>query len=150
MTEAFRYMQKGVHIGKVIIRMPEKHDEIQAAGRTKPVTFSDKSSYLLVGGLGGLGRAIATWMVECGARNLIFLSRSAGKSSQDQAFLHELQSQGCHAIAVAGSVTDMADVQMAVQSAQKPLAGVLQMSMVLKVRINLMDNSIEGNNANSN
>ncbi|OBT45611.1 Type I Iterative Polyketide synthase (PKS) [Pseudogymnoascus sp. WSF 3629] len=34
------------------------------------------ASYLLVGGLGGLGRAIARWMMQHGAKNIIFLSRS--------------------------------------------------------------------------
>jgi len=31
------------------------------------------ASYLLVGDLGGIGRAVASWMVEKGARHLVFL-----------------------------------------------------------------------------
>jgi hypothetical protein len=44
---------------------------------TAPVTFRDGACYLLVGDIGGLGRAIATWMVENGARHIMFISRSA-------------------------------------------------------------------------
>jgi shikimate 5-dehydrogenase len=31
---------------------------------------------LLIGGMGGFGRAIATWVAEKGAKNLAFISRS--------------------------------------------------------------------------
>ncbi|KAH4115563.1 hypothetical protein HBI55_203610 [Parastagonospora nodorum] len=103
-----------------------------------PSTFSAASpefrpdvSYLLIGGLGGLGRAVSTWMVEKGARSLVYLSRSAG-SEATKAFLGELESQGCAATVVAGSVSKREDVASAVQLAPMPVAGVMQMSMVLK------------------
>jgi NAD(P)-dependent dehydrogenase (short-subunit alcohol dehydrogenase family) len=95
---------------------------------------------LLVGGLGGLGRSVATWMVENGARNLIFLSRSARDSQENHSFLEELHSQDCQTQLVAGSVSNMSDVQRAINLATKPLAGVIQMSMVLKVRYRTLRN----------
>lgn len=33
--------------------------------------------YLFVGGLGGVGRAIALWMIEQGARYVLVVSRNA-------------------------------------------------------------------------
>ncbi|TGO19696.1 hypothetical protein BTUL_0003g01530 [Botrytis tulipae] len=38
------------------------------------------ASYLLIGCLGGLGRSLTSWMVERGARHLVFLSRSGTDS----------------------------------------------------------------------
>lgn len=92
------------------------------------------ASYLLVGGLGGLGRSIATWMVEHGARHLVFLSRSAGQRSEDQAFLNEITTMGCDVQLVQGDVSEPEVVSRAVQaaSATAPLKGILQMSMVLR------------------
>lgn len=36
-----------------------------------------ESMYLFVGGLGGVGRAIALWMIEQGARYVLVVSRNA-------------------------------------------------------------------------
>jgi len=74
----------------------------------------------MVGGLGGLGKSVARWMVERGARSFCFLSRSAGMSDQDQAFFKELESQGCSVATVAGSVAEMAHVEKAIEISPTP------------------------------
>lgn len=132
--EAFRYMQKGQHIGKIVVKMPEDPDELPMARAQRKFALSSEASYLLVGGLGGLGRAVSTWMVENGARHLVYLSRSAGRSSGDKAFFQELEVQGCTITAVAGSVANLDDVERAVAMCSRPIAGVIQMSMVLRDR----------------
>lgn len=132
-VDAFRYMQKGQHIGKIVIAMPEDPEELETIAREEKLCLRSDSSYLLVGGLGGLGRAISTWMVEHGARCLIYLARSAGKSEEDQAFFHELEIQGCLVQCFSGSVTNLDDVKHAVENAAFPIVGVMQMSMVLRV-----------------
>jgi hypothetical protein len=133
--EAFRYMQKGQHIGKIVLRIPENIDALAVAQEQKRLSLNPNASYLLVGGLGGLGRAVSNWMVENGARHLTYLSRSAGKTQADQAFFKELEIQGCHAIAVAGSATNVKDVQRAATASTQPISGVIQMSMVLRVGV---------------
>jgi len=67
--DAMRFMQKGNHIGKVVITMPETPDELDSPQSHKArFQVRDDGSYLLVGGLGGIGQAIAVWMAEAGAR----------------------------------------------------------------------------------
>ena len=39
------------------------------------------STYLITGGLGGLGFSVARWMVQQGARHLVLLGRSGGSAS---------------------------------------------------------------------
>ncbi|RYP07500.1 hypothetical protein DL765_009144 [Monosporascus sp. GIB2] len=141
-TDAFRYMQSGQHIGKVTVRMDEKLSEIGVVPAAPGPRFRPDASYLLVGGLGGLGRAISSWMVENGARHLIYLSRSGGTSARDQAFIQELQSQGCSVQNVTGSATSREAVDEAVHGAIKPVAGVFHMTAVLKDR-GIMDFSHE-------
>lgn len=126
-------MQKGQHIGKIVINMPETTQALRARPQPLEKRFSADASYLLVGGLGGLGRAISTWMVERGARHLIYLSRSAGSTPGDKAFFRELEAQSCNALAIAGSVNCTRDIQRAIELAEKPIAGVMQLSMVLRV-----------------
>ncbi|KAL9010176.1 MAG: hypothetical protein Q9173_004864 [Seirophora scorigena] len=133
-VDAFKYMQKGQHIGKIVVTMPGNPKELSMTAIKRELQLRPEASYLLVGGLGGLGRAIATWMVEHGARHLIFLSRSAGLSDQDDKFFHELHIQGCSVQACRGSVTEIDEVKSVVNNATAPIAGVMHMSMVLKDR----------------
>lgn len=132
--DSFRYMQKGTHLGKIVLTMPEAGAGLAITRTAHEVTLRPSASYLLVGGLGGLGRAVARWLVEKGARHLIFFSRSAGTNAKDQAFLHELQYQGCTTQAIQGSVTNLDDVRRIVSAApeDRPIRGVMQMSMVLR------------------
>ena len=132
-TEALQKLQNGDHIGKVILRMPQNDSEISGVRPASLLALDPKGSYLLAGGLGGLGRSIATWMVEHGARSLIFLSRSAGLNESDQNLFKELVSLGCAVSAVAGMTQSMEDVKMAISSAPNPIKGVMQLAMVLRV-----------------
>jgi hypothetical protein len=130
---AFRYMQAGTHLGKIIVHMPTNPDSLPLSAVKALPFFRSDAAYLLIGGLGGIGRSVSTWMVERGAKELIFLSRSAGKSDDDRAFIRELETQGCHVILMAGNVTDKDDVNEAIRKRTRPLAGVLQMAVDLKV-----------------
>lgn len=132
--QAFWHMQTGQHMGKIVVKMPESSSVLPVSRINRTVCLSSDASFLLVGGLGGLGRAVATWMVEKGARHFVFLSRSAGLSSQDKAFIKELESQDCTATAVTGDVANLLDVRRAVAACSNRIEGVIQMSMVLKVR----------------
>ncbi len=126
-------MQKGTHIGKIVVSMELDADKsLPSANVPIESKFSLDAAYLLIGGLGGLGKAVASWMVDNGARHLVFLSRSAGLSDADQSFLAELNSQGCSAIAVQGSASQFHEVQKAVSASEMPLKGIFQMSMVLR------------------
>ena len=134
--DAFRYTQRGTHIGKIVVKMPSKNEELVSSPSRPKLNLSGEASYLLTGGLGGVGRSIATWMVENGARHLVFLSRSAGRSAEDEAFFEELRIQGSTVTAVAGDVAKYEDIQRAVFSSPRPVKGVMQLSMVLRVSQN--------------
>ncbi|KAK1239013.1 hypothetical protein MKX08_006074 [Trichoderma sp. CBMAI-0020] len=108
-VEAFRYMQKGQH-----------------------QKFRSDKTYLLVGGLGGIVKSVSNWMVQNGARYIMYLSRSAGDSDQDKRFIQEIEAQGCAVQAIKGSVTSLQDVYRVVKQAMKPIAGVFLMTMALR------------------
>ncbi|RYP11915.1 hypothetical protein DL765_007558 [Monosporascus sp. GIB2] len=136
--DEFRYMQQGNHIGKIMISLrdndgrlrPDK--DVATAAHKGVVRLDPSASYLLVGGLGGLGRSISAWMVQHGARNLTFLSRSAGSSPQERDFARTLESMGCTVQLVRGSVTDAADVARAMDGTPTTLKGIIHMAMVLR------------------
>lgn len=112
---------------------------LQAPKGGPPTLFRFRSDacYLLVGGLGGLGRMVSTWMAENGAGSILFLSRSAKEGPETTPFFDELRALGCEVLTFAGSVTNLSDVKAAVKQATRPLSGVMQMSAVMRVCIYL-------------
>ena len=133
---AFKVLQQSQQIGKVVIELrqsPERHNvQSGAAERKRTPVFDSSASYLLVGGLGGIGRAVSVWLVENGARHLIFLSRSAGKL-EDQEFVQELESMDATVELIKGSVSEPNDVNRAIQAAgDAPLKGIMNLSMLLR------------------
>ncbi|KAK1973664.1 KR domain-containing protein [Colletotrichum cereale] len=133
--EAFRYMQQGLHMGKIVISIRDSADALNIntgnITRKQVARLDDSASYILVGGLGGLGRAVSRWMVEHNARHLVYLSRIAGGRDEDLQFIQELESMGARATIINGSVTSAEEVQKAVQAAPN-LKCILQISMVLR------------------
>ena len=141
--DAFRYMQQGTHVGKIVIGFSQ-HEGVTLPCTTatpKPSFRSDRS-YLLVGGMGGLGRSIAIWMSTYGAKHIIFLSRSAGKGHDDPAFIEELELMGCEVQTFSGDVSDKVFVDQIVATASMPIAGVMQMAMILR-DVGILDMNLE-------
>lgn len=128
---AFRFLQRGDHIGKAVITFSPSQ-EIQSILAPGRVSFDPRASYILTGGLGGLGRSTATWMVERGARSFAFLSRSAG--SEDNAiFVQEVEAMGCEVTVVSGAAEKMEDLETIMRACPYPIKGVLHLAMVLEV-----------------
>jgi len=133
--EAFRYLQRGQGATEAVLSIPEGLPAPLVRRTRQQTSFPPDKAYLLIGGLGGIGWAAARWLVEKGARHLVFFSRSAATSlDQHPEYLAELKAQGCTVQAVSGRVEEMEDVERAVKAAPRPIAGVLQAAMVLEVR----------------
>jgi len=102
------------------------------------ITFSSDASYLLAGGLGGLGRSISHWMVSNGARNLIYVSRSGASSSEAIKFVNSLTAAGVRVQVLKCDVANEEKLSTSLSSALKtmpPLRGVVQGVMVLKDQV---------------
>jgi NADPH:quinone reductase-like Zn-dependent oxidoreductase/acyl carrier protein len=77
--EALTYLQKAKHIGKVICVMPDKDHASQSItgdlSSSIPL-FNERSTYLITGGLGGIGWEVAKWMVKSGAKHVALVGRN--------------------------------------------------------------------------
>jgi NAD(P)-dependent dehydrogenase (short-subunit alcohol dehydrogenase family) len=104
---------------------------------TKPTCSFDKdSTYLIAGGLGGLGRSIAHWLVDRGARNLILLSRSGNQNVYAGVTTKDLQEKGATVLTPACDITDRAALASTLESCSRtmpPIKGCIQASMVVSV-----------------
>jgi NADPH:quinone reductase-like Zn-dependent oxidoreductase len=98
--------------------------------------FDGKASYILAGGLGGLGRSTALWMAAQGAKSLIFLSRSNKYSEAVKIMVSELERLGCDAHIFACDLVDRCRLRTVLDDCHRilpPIKGCIQCSMVLKV-----------------
>ncbi|TLD11793.1 hypothetical protein PspLS_11646 [Pyricularia sp. CBS 133598] len=140
--EAFRTIQQGKHVGKMVLSFPAA-EKTTTTTTAAPVMRKAKDSlkldpnvtYLLVGGLGGLGRSLARQFVASGARHLAFLSRSGDGSPDAQALIKDLSGRGAVVKAYRGDVSDPASFRTALEKLESdlpPVKGVVQMAMALR------------------
>ena len=99
----------------------------------EPINFDPHGSYLIVGGLGGIGSSLAVWMAENGARHLCLMSRSGASTEQARKALEELDAMECEVQLMICDVSDAKAVGQAISSVQVPLCGVIHAAMSLKV-----------------
>ncbi|KAM3554579.1 hypothetical protein MY1884_006062 [Beauveria asiatica] len=94
------------------------------------------ATYVLVGGLGGLGRSIAELLADNGAKNIAFLSRSGASSSSSTHFIKGLSEKGVTVKAFAIDICNQIDLQDllvgTVSTVMPPIAGVFHCAAVIK------------------
>ncbi|KAK3937383.1 lovastatin diketide synthase [Diplogelasinospora grovesii] len=132
---AFHHFAAPDAAGKRVIEM-DADMAIMANVTTKPrYTSPPDATYLIAGGLGGLGRNCARWMVSRGARNLILLSRSGATSDAAKALVSELTSQGVTVCASAVDVSNLECLKQTLTSLSDmmpPIRGCVQATVVLR------------------
>lgn len=139
MEDAFRMLQQGKHMGKIVLTLSPQDKVKVTPKQPAPTSLRADATYLLPGGLGGLGRSIAKWMArpEQGAKNLIFLSRSGGEAETTHELLAELTAMGVtRAKAFKCDVGDEAQLVAVLKEAEDQgfpkIAGVIQGAMQLR------------------
>ncbi|KAJ5938265.1 type I iterative polyketide synthase [Penicillium verhagenii] len=132
---AFRTLQTGKAMGKIVI-VPHAEDQVRAvAPKTSSSLLKADASYILIGGTGGLGRSMARWMSSKGARNIVLVSRRASINDRVQALIDELATDGTLVVVKACDVIDKQSVSTLINEDMKdlpPVRGVIHGAMVLR------------------
>lgn len=133
---AFRLLQTGKHMGKVVLST-SADEQVKVLPREPKAKLKADASYLIIGGVGGIGRSAAFWMASHGAKNLIVLSRSAGNVQKNASFVAGLREAGCRVVALSCDVTDKDDLARALRACESqeqlpPIRGIVQGAMVLQ------------------
>ena len=100
-------------------------------------TCDGSATYVIAGGLGGIGQSIAAWLVDRGVRNLLLLSRSGAKGTESIKFINYLHSKGARVIAPACDISNESALSRVLkewQSQLPPIKGCIQAAMTLQVR----------------
>jgi malonyl CoA-acyl carrier protein transacylase len=127
---AFRYMQKAKHIGKIVVNQTTQQAD---ANTKKSVSFREDATYLITGGMGGLGLLVARWMVSKGAKHLVLV----GRRSPDEAArkkLMELEMAGAAVVVEKADVSDVTAITRVlynIENSKAPLAGIIHSAGML-------------------
>ncbi|KAI1800249.1 hypothetical protein F4811DRAFT_556979 [Daldinia bambusicola] len=136
--EAFRFLQTGQHVGKAVVDW-QQEDTLQVVPKSPlDYNFDSNATYIIAGGLGGIGRNVAAWMARNGAKHLVLLSRSGVKSPAAKDLVSKLENNGVVVYAPRCDISDPAAVQSMVDYAQAnmpPIRGCIQGSMVVENRV---------------
>lgn len=131
---AFRKMQSAQHVGKLIIR---PHADDADAAVSDRVTFDADASYLITGGLGGLGLSVARWMVGCGARHLLLLGRGEARTVEQRDAVQALRDAGADVRLLQADVADAAALEATLSpwlsaDCEVPLRGLVHAAGVMQ------------------
>ncbi len=121
---AFRYMAQARQIGKIVLTQD---------GAFKGLPIRSDATYLITGGLGGIGLNVGRWLAGQGAQHLVLMGRRAPSESAQQT-IAELQSQGVEVIVAQGDVSQADDIRavLATIDEQMPtLRGIFHTAGVL-------------------
>lgn len=118
-SDAFRFVAQARHIGKVVLTHHSPKPLVQPDG-----------AYLVTGGLGGLGLAVARWLVHSGAGRIVLVGRSL-PGPEASATIDELRAGGARVDVQQVDVADRPAVDALVAGLGEgdlPLRGVLHLA----------------------
>jgi acyl transferase domain-containing protein/NADPH:quinone reductase-like Zn-dependent oxidoreductase/NAD(P)-dependent dehydrogenase (short-subunit alcohol dehydrogenase family)/acyl carrier protein len=130
-VDAFRFMAQAKHIGKIVVIKAAPEADLGTLP-TKPRLRED-ATYLVTGGLGGLGLETACWMAGAGARNLVLMGRHAPDTKAKEV-LNELIQRGVRIVVEKCDVSD--EVELArlfdrMATSMPPLRGIVHAAGLL-------------------
>ncbi|KAH3950534.1 hypothetical protein HBI56_154300 [Parastagonospora nodorum] len=134
--DAVKHVQENKDSSNVLLQLRDVDSKLKISTDSIKVaddrfTVDKSASYLLAGGLGGIGAVIARHLVENGARRLVCLSRNPGSRPEDLETIREFESMGCEVVLVKGDMVNRDDIFRAVAQAPN-LKGILHSPMLLQ------------------
>jgi acyl transferase domain-containing protein/acyl carrier protein len=130
-VDAFRLMAQAKHIGKIVLSLHDPEARIRLVPAAKGL--GPDASYLITGGLGGLGLTVARWMVDHGARHLALVGRGAPGAGAREA-VTALEAQGARVLVGRADVSRPDELAAFLAEADRnlpPLRGVVHAAGIL-------------------
>ncbi len=117
-ADAFRDMAQGRHIGKLIISMQDRSGLRVDRGSRRAFAIDPDAGYLITGGLGGFGLAVADRLARGGARHLALVGRTGLSPATEQA-VESLRRHGVEVMICQADVTDREQVARVIAAVQR-------------------------------
>ncbi|KAJ5560795.1 type I iterative PKS [Penicillium sp. DV-2018c] len=133
LKSAFSGMTNGSY-EKQVVKLSSSENQSIIRTQQKPHRLNADKTYIITGGLGGLGREISVWLANRGARRLVLLTSSPTRAAGAKDFLQELAAYGCEARVAVCDVAELADVSRVIASIKTPVGGIVHSALRLSDR----------------
>ncbi|KAI1386965.1 uncharacterized protein F4822DRAFT_438048 [Hypoxylon trugodes] len=133
-SEAFRSFQSGKNSGRVIVQIDRSTKVQKYLTHRRTWSFDSDSTYLVAGGLGGIGRSILKWMAKKGVKHLMVPSRSGVTTKAAIDTVDELTQQDVNIVTPKCDVSSPTSLKQALEEHNKtmpPIRGCINATMVL-------------------
>jgi NAD(P)-dependent dehydrogenase (short-subunit alcohol dehydrogenase family) len=108
--------------------------EFQVQSPTYDTSLDSSKTYIVIGGLGGIGSSLSTWMFSRGARRFVLMGRSNPAHSKNKAVVTHLKSLGASVNIEHGDITRFDDIRRIISEIDGTIGGVVHAAMGLSVR----------------
>jgi acyl transferase domain-containing protein/aryl carrier-like protein len=120
------------HCTRQVARLARYYPEASLNAAQLPIQA--QRTYLISGGLGGLGLLVARWLVERGATHLVLIGRSGTNEERDRQLV-QLRTQGASVMVLQVDVSqpqEVAEVLAAIGRSYPPLRGIIHAAGVVE------------------
>lgn len=95
--------------------------------------FADDADYVVIGGLGGLGRFICSWMIENGAKHITAISRSGTGTPEARDTISAMETSGASIQCIKADACDRGAISEILSKLrdERPIKGIINLAMVL-------------------
>ncbi|KAI0002760.1 ketoacyl-synt-domain-containing protein [Xylariaceae sp. FL0662B] len=120
-----------------IVVSTQKGDQVKALHHASKCFLNPNGTHIIIGGTGGLGRSMARWMVNHGARYIVLVSRSGEKGTELRRLMNETQDRAT----IIARACDIANEEEVVRlvgeciEALPAICGIVHAAMVLHDRL---------------
>ena len=131
--EAFRHIAQAKHTGKVVLSIPAQALCVSRPVKTTPIVSAD-GTYLITGGLGGFGLAVAHWLTAKGARYVVLVGRRGATSDEAKRAIGRLKKAGVTVKIAQADVSreeDVIRVLDEIRVSMPALRGIVHAAMVI-------------------
>ncbi|WP_170319936.1 type I polyketide synthase [Polyangium spumosum] len=132
-ADAFHDLAQAKHIGRLAIAMKDSSVRIEPLHTAEAVALRPDRSYLITGGLTGLGLSLASWLVERGARHVALVGRRTPNAEAERA-IAAMREAGADVFVASVDVSrreELAALFSTLDVAMPKLAGVVHAAAVL-------------------
>ncbi|POM23323.1 Phthioceranic/hydroxyphthioceranic acid synthase [Actinomadura rubteroloni] len=133
-SEVFRTMASAQHIGKLGLTWPTEGGTVLSVEPKDVRPVEPHGSYLVTGGLGGLGLHVATWLADRGAAAVVLGGRSE-PNERARGVINELTARGVGVVVALGDLADPRTAESLVTAAEStghPLRGIVHAAAVVE------------------
>ncbi|KAI1389751.1 ketoacyl-synt-domain-containing protein [Hypoxylon trugodes] len=131
LAKGLRKIQQGTLHPMVV--SAQNGDLVMALHHTSKCFLNSDGTHVIIGGTGGLGRSMARWMVERGARHIVLLSRSGGRADELRKLIDETQSRANLVVKTCDIASEEDAYRFVRECAETlpPICGVIHAAMML-------------------